>query len=118
MSSLPSLLIIVRHAPQGTHWVAEALDVALLNASFGGDTALYFCDDGVTALLDSQTRGALDQKGTLNTIKALEMYDIDTLYVDAASLSERGLEPQHLVQQVTPALLPALLKRYQRSLVF
>lgn len=118
MSSLPSLLIIVRHAPQGTRWVAEALDVALLNASFGGETALYFCDDGVTALLDDQARGALDQKGTLNTFKALEMYDIEALYIDPESLDERGLQPQDLALQVTPAPLASLLNRYQRSLMF
>lgn len=118
MSASPSLLLIIRNGPFGRLELAEALDIALVTASFGGQVALYFCDDGVMALAQHQLREAQGQKGTLATLRALPMYDIEALYADADSLKARGLEQSDLALDVKMATLDQLVSQYQQTFVF
>ncbi|MGJ8524453.1 Intracellular sulfur oxidation protein DsrF [Halomonadaceae bacterium LMG 33818] len=90
-TALPPQLIIFRHAPLSSSLTAEGLDLALLSASFGGRVTLFFCDEGVFSLLGNQSKGPLGEKSVLPTLKALALYDIDQVYVDEASLIQRGL---------------------------
>src|SRR5690554_1089031 len=82
------LLVILRHAPHGTSWLREGLDAALVAAAFGRRVTLLFMGEGVTALLPGQAAGPLGQKGTAPTLEMLEMYDIETLLVEAEARSE------------------------------
>jgi len=98
---LPPQLIVFRHAPLSSSLTAEGLDLALLSASFGGRVTLFFCDEGVFSLLDNQGKGPLGEKSVLPTLKALTLYDIDEVYVDEASLMQRGLTIEALGIPVT-----------------
>ncbi|KGE79050.1 sulfurtransferase complex subunit TusC [Halomonas sp. ND22Bw] len=91
------LLVILRHAPHGSSWLREGLDVALVAAAFGTDVSLLFMGEGVTALVEDQTAGALGQKGTAPTLEMLEMYDIETLWVEAEALTRFGLTADELM---------------------
>lgn len=91
------LLVILRHAPHGSSWLKEGLDVALVAAAFDRRVTLLFMGEGVTALLEGQQAGPLGQKGTAATLAMLEMYDIDNLLVEKRSLDELGLTSDRLM---------------------
>lgn len=106
--SLRDLLVILRHAPHGSSWLKEGLDAALVAAAFGQSVSLLFMGEGVTALLPGQGPGPLEQKGTAATLEMLEMYDIETLLVEAQALSAHGLSAEELMLDVTPVSAEAL----------
>ncbi len=99
------LLVILRHAPHGGSWLREGLDVALVAAAFGGNVSLLFMGEGVTALVEGQGAGPLGQKGTAPTLEMLEMYDIETLWVEDEALSRFGLRADELM--LAPVALEA-----------
>lgn len=102
------MLVVLRHAPHGSSWLREGLDVALVGAAFGQSVSLLFLGDGVEALISGQQQGPLGQKGTHPTLDMLTMYDIDILLVDADSLAERGLSEADLQLPVTLIASPQL----------
>ncbi|SHF72940.1 tRNA 2-thiouridine synthesizing protein C [Modicisalibacter ilicicola DSM 19980] len=109
------MLVVLRHAPHGSSWLREGLDVALVGAAFGQSVTLLFIGDGVEALVKGQQTGPLGQKGTHPTLDMLAMYDIETLLVDAESLAQRGLIETDLqlpVTLVAPERLPSLFAHH------
>ncbi|WP_163557193.1 sulfurtransferase complex subunit TusC [Halomonas sp. NO4] len=115
------LLVILRHAPHGSSWLREGLDAALVAAAFGQSVTLLFQGEGVMALLEGQDSGALGQKGTSATLEMLGMYDIESLYVDAAALARFGLTRDDLLLAAEPleaADTPAILAAHPQVLVF
>ncbi|NRB56082.1 MAG: sulfurtransferase complex subunit TusC [Salinicola sp.] len=115
------LLVVLRHPPHGTHWLREGLDVALVAAAFGQRVGLLFQGDGIYALLKGQQAGALGQKGTHPQLAMLEMYDIETLWVSARGLNERGLSADDLMLPVVPleaSAVTELLQRHPHTLIF
>jgi len=107
------LLVVLRHPPHGAHWLREGIDVALVAAAFGQRVGLLFQGDGVYALLEGQQAGALGQKGTYPQLAMLEMYDIESLWVSAAALSERGLSIDDLMLPVKPLSAEAVAELIQ-----
>ncbi|WP_110599743.1 sulfurtransferase complex subunit TusC [Salinicola lusitanus] len=115
------LLVVLRHPPHGTQWLREGLDVALVAAAFGQRVGLLFQGDGIYALLKGQQAGALGQKGTHPQLAMLEMYDIDTLWVSARGLRERGLSTDDLMLPVVPleaSAMVELLQCHPHTLIF
>lgn len=90
------MLVVLRHAPHGSSWLREGLDVALVGAALGKTVHVLFLGEGVQALISGQQHGPLGQKGTHPTLDMLEMYDIDTLLVDSEALTQRGLHVDDL----------------------
>jgi tRNA 2-thiouridine synthesizing protein C len=80
-----------RKAPYGTIYALESLEVVLIGAAFDQDVSLAFVDDGVYQLTKEQDTGAIGMKNFSPTYKALGDYDVNKIYVDRASLEERGL---------------------------
>lgn len=91
------LLLIVRHSPYGSGLARASLDFALAAAAFEQDLSLLFMDDGVWQLLPEQNTTALAYKSVQKTLASMSLYDIDTFYVEANSLSARQL----LVEQLS-----------------
>lgn len=102
------LLVILRHGPHGSSWLREGLDAALVAAAFGRSVSLLFMGEGVMALCRDQESGPLGQKGTANTLEMLEMYDIDSLWIEATALQRLGLSTQDLMLPVRPVLPESL----------
>lgn len=96
------LLVILRHAPHGSSWLREGLDAALVAAAFGRRVSLLFMGEGVTALCRHQGPGPLGQKGTAATLEMLEMYDIDSLWIEMAALERLGLYTEDLMLPAQP----------------
>ncbi len=99
--SQTSVCIISSQSPYRGQGAREALDAALVSASYDLPTSLVLMGDGVYQLLDHQAPDQLPRKNLLAMFKSLELYGIDTVYVDSESLAERGLESEQLLPVYT-----------------
>ncbi|MBV44300.1 MAG: sulfurtransferase complex subunit TusC [Rhodobiaceae bacterium] len=89
-------LYINRRAPHGTIYAHEALEVVLIGAAFEQDVSLAFIDDGVFQLKKDQDTSDIHTKNFSKIYKALEMYDVEKLFVEKESLDKRGLTEDDL----------------------
>ena len=115
-----SCLITLSHAPYGSQDAKEALDVALVLAAFEQQPALLFIDEGILQLLpNSQSPSSHKHIGKI--ISALEMYEINELWVEQESLDYFGLMVDELSQPVkviNRAQVSQLCAQYHQHLVF
>ncbi|MFP8967831.1 sulfurtransferase complex subunit TusC [Pokkaliibacter sp. CJK22405] len=106
--------LVLRHGPLASQHARESIEAALALAAFGQDVILIFLDDGVFQLLPDQNAGAIAGKQISSMLNALELYDIEHVFVETESLAERGLESHSLAIEVTRVSrchLAALLKQ-------
>ena len=89
-------IYVNRKAPHGTIYAHEALEVVLIAAAFEQDVSLAFIDDGVYQLKKGQNTDAIATKNFSKTYAALEMYDVEKLFVEKESLECRGLTEEDL----------------------
>tara|TARA_A100001011_G_scaffold392800_1_gene481160 strand:- start:570 stop:953 length:384 start_codon:yes stop_codon:yes gene_type:complete len=89
-------LYVNRRAPHGTIYAHEALEVVLIGAAFDQDVSLAFIDDGVFQLKKEQDTADIYTKNFSKIYSALEMYDVEKLYVEKESLESRGLTEDDL----------------------
>ncbi|VTQ20202.1 tRNA 2-thiouridine synthesizing protein c [Escherichia coli] len=103
-------------APHGTAAGREGLDALLATSALTDDLAVFFIADGVFQLLPGQKPDAVLARDYIATFKLLGLYDIEQCWVCAASLRERGLDPQTpFVVEATPLEADAL-RRETRQL--
>lgn len=96
-------LFIIRRPPWPPLMPSESVDMAMTAAAFGHTVNLLFLDEGVWQLKSNQLTPAQHQGRTLVPVwAALELYDIETLWVEQESLQERGLDPEQLTLPVIP----------------
>ena len=93
-------MYINRRAPHGSIYAHEALEVVLIGAAFDQDVSLAFIDDGVYQLKKNQDTSDINTKNFSKTYGALEMYDVEKLYVEKESLEQRGLSEDDLMVDV------------------
>ena len=91
---MKKITIVFRHAPHGKANSREALDFALLSASFEQTVSLIFVDDGVLNLLPNQAPAQIGGRDFISTFKALPLYDIEEVFVCETSLTSMGLTTQ------------------------
>ena len=89
-------LYVNRRAPHGTVYAHEALEVVLIGAAFDQDVSLAFIDDGVFQLKKDQVTSEIYTKNFSKIYSALEMYDVEKLFVEKESLECRGLTEEDL----------------------
>lgn len=94
-------LFVMRRPPYGSIHVQEMLDVVMVTAAFDQKVSLLFLDDGVFQLKKQQNPENSQLKNTAPIFEALELYDVNQLYVEAESLEERNMEASDLVLDVT-----------------
>jgi len=118
---IKKFMYINRTAPYGTIYALEALEVVLIGAAFEQDVCMVFIDDGVYQLKKDQDTDGIEMKNFSKTYRALEMYDVEKLYVDKQSLEERGLTEDDLLVDVeikTTDELTALMEEQDVVLSF
>ena len=93
---MKKFLYINRRAPHGTIYAHEALEVVLIGAAFDQDVSLAFIDDGVFQLKKNQDTADIYTKNFSKIYSALEMYDVEKLFVEKESLEKRGLKEEDL----------------------
>ena len=98
--TIKKFLYVNRRAPYGSIYALESLEVVLIGAAFDQDVSMLFVDDGVYQLKKGQDTKEADMKNFSPTYRALEMYDVEKLYVDRESMEARGLTPEDLVVPV------------------
>jgi len=93
-------MFVNRKAPYGTIYALESLEVVLITATFDQDVSLVFIDDGVYDLVKGQQTKGIGVKNFSPSYRALEDYDVEKLYVDRASMDQRGLTESDLLVPV------------------
>ncbi|MEE9319629.1 MAG: sulfurtransferase complex subunit TusC [Granulosicoccus sp.] len=93
-------LYVNRRMPHGTVYALESLETVLIGAAFDQDVTMLFIDDGVYQIKKDQQPESLEFKNFSKTYRALEMYDVEKLFVEQESLSERGLSKDDLLVDV------------------
>ena len=93
-------MYVNRKAPYGTVYALESLEVVLIGAAFEQDVSVVFLDDGVFEIVKGHDTSGSDMKNFSPTYRALEMYDVEKLYVSKDSLEERGLTTDDLIVDV------------------
>ncbi len=93
-------MYINRRPPYGTVYALEGLEVVLIGAAFEQDVSMVFLDDGVFQLKKGQDTGESDMKNFSPAYRALEMYDVEKLYVERGSMEARGLTEDDLIVPV------------------
>jgi tRNA 2-thiouridine synthesizing protein C len=93
-------IYINRRAPHGTVYALESLETVLIGAAFDQDVSMLFIDDGVYQLKKDQNTDSIEFKNFSKAFRALEMYDVEKLFVEAESLQERGLSEDDLLVDV------------------
>ena len=84
-------MYVNRRAPHGSIYAQESLEVVLIGAAFDQDVSIVFLDDGVFQIRKDQDTGGIETKNFSKTFRALEMYDVEKLYVEKESLEARGM---------------------------
>ena len=95
MSRRKSILALCRHAPYGNTLAREGLEAVLACAAMDQVPEVLFINDGVFQLLEQAPVG-LGEKNLRRNLQALPMFGVETLYLCARSLGERGLDPERL----------------------
>lgn len=116
------IAVVFTHSPHGSSAGREGLDAILAISALSEAVALFFISDGVLQLIPDQQPEQILARHYAATFGVLPLYDIEKLYVCAASLAERGLAADG--QKVLPAevLEPdafrAELHNYDRIITF
>lgn len=98
--TVKKFMYVNRKAPYGTIYALESLEVVLIGAAFEQDVSMVFVDDGVYQLTKGQDTAGVDMKNFSPTYRALEMYDVEKLYVGQEALESRGLTADDLIVDV------------------
>lgn len=98
--TIKKFLYVNRKAPYGTVYALESLEVVLIGAAFEQDVSLVFMDDGVFQITKGQDTAGVEMKNFSPTYRALEMYDVEKLFVEKESLDARGFTEDDLLVPV------------------
>jgi len=99
------ILFIQQTAPHGTFAAQEGLEAILMASNYDYDVSLFFRGAGVLQLKNKQEFEGICYKNFTAAYKALSLYDIEKVYIDAQSLSEYGLNLMDLM--IKPQLVSA-----------
>lgn len=97
-----SILVIHTQSALNTLAGKEALDLSLIFGSYEQNVRILFAFEGVTQALAHQNPEAIGQKDYLSTIKLLDIYDIEQLYVCADSIENLGFQEAELQNGIEP----------------
>ena len=97
MANAFKLLITLRRAPHGSIYVQEAIEVMFIMATFDMDLSIVFLDDGVYALKQGQDTHEMNIKGFSASLGALVDWDVNNVFVDEQSLTERNISADQLI---------------------
>ncbi|WP_416886398.1 DsrE family protein [Marinospirillum sp.] len=97
------LCLVIQHAPLRGQQSKEALDIALVSATFDQATALFFQGEGLLHLRPHQTPKLIGMKGVQAMLPALALYGIEAIYCLEEDLARYQLQADQLL--LTPKVL-------------
>lgn len=89
-------LVVIQTGPYAGSVARSAVDVALSLAVFNQQPLVLFSGPGVRCLAQSQNPSAIDRKSLAKIIDSFGLYDIESVFVDQASLTVHGMTPDEL----------------------
>lgn len=95
--SKKQFLLINRQAPYGHSAPHESLEVALAAGAYEQTICLLFIDDGVWQLSKHQQPQKVGYKHYAAILKALDLYNIEQVYVEKSALVSRELTEDDLI---------------------
>jgi tRNA 2-thiouridine synthesizing protein C len=99
---MKTLTFLAKSAPHGNGKAKALLDMVLSAAVFEQKIQYIFLDDGVYQLLTGQDPSCLPAKNVSAALPALELYGVDRVFLDTASLQTRGLSARQLLIPAQP----------------
>ena len=93
--------IINSSSSHGTAQGRESLDLILALSAFNESLSLFFINDGVYQLLEGHEPKNILQKNYQPLFKMLEMYDVENIYACSESLTQRNLNTEQLLIDVS-----------------
>jgi tRNA 2-thiouridine synthesizing protein C len=109
---MKNVLVISQSSPFDGLKLRDALDTTLIYAAIDQNVSWLLTGSAVLALKSEQSAAPLGLKDFFKTIKTLEIYDVEQVYVCEDALLRYGLDAQQLTIDVT-----ALSKQKQRALL-
>ena len=113
---------VFRSAPHGSNAGREGLDALLATSALSDDPGVFFIGDGVLQLLPDQQPERVLARNHIATFRVLPLYDIESCFLCAASVRERGLPLDNAwvidVEMLEPDALGEKLKHYDVVLTF
>lgn len=96
-------ILVINHSSPFLHQNGrEALDTALIFAAIDQHVSVLFQGDAVLCLKPDQQPQAAQLKDYFKTLKTLDLYDVEHLYVCQQSLNDYQLNAESLSLAVTP----------------
>ncbi len=97
---MKKILFVLRKPPHSGGYTQETLDVMMTAAAFDQDVSLLLLDDAVFQLKSGQAPEAFGLKNTAAIFNALPIYDVNKIYVETESLTERGVNGKDLSETI------------------
>lgn len=103
-----NVLVLSQHSPFDDLHIRDALDMTLIFAAVEQNISWLFTGPAVLALKKQQQPEHAGLKNYFKSIKTLEIYDVENIYVCEKSLFEYGLDKNSL-------LIPVKALNYQQQ---
>ena len=100
---MKNILVISQHGPFDDQHMRESLDTTLIFAAIEQNISWLLSGDAVLALKKYQQPEVLGIKNYFKTIKTLELYDVENIYVCEKSLMDFNLTKDNLIIDVKVA---------------
>ena len=97
---MKKILIIHTQSSLNTLSGKEALDLSLIFGAFEQNVSVLFYHHGVTQVIAHQDPELISQKDYVSTIKALDIYDIEQVFVSESCLDSLNLAHSELLPDV------------------
>lgn len=111
-------LIHITSSPYTGLAVKEALDLAMVLATFEQDVDLAFSGAGVALLHQNQAPDDSQGKALYKMLASFEFYDINNLYLPESQLPKEGTEITPLASTLSELEWTDMLIRYQHTFRF
>lgn len=93
---MTDLLFIFSHSPYAASTAKEGLEATLAAGAFDQDIGVLFTGDGVWQLTKNHETSNAGRKNHQKMTQALPMFGIEKIFIDEASITERGLNLSEL----------------------
>lgn len=115
---MSNILIHITSSPYTGFKVKEALDLAMVLATFEQEVDLAFSGAGVSLLHQDQQPDDEKGKALFKMLASFEFYDLDKLYIPAKQASAKEVKISPLATQLSEQDWGKMLTRYQHTFRF
>ena len=97
---MKNILVLSQQSPFDDQHIREALDTTLIFAAIEQNISWLFSGPAVLALKAVQQPQTIGLKNYFKTIKTLELYDVENIYICEKSMVDYNLKPAELLLPV------------------